>query len=735
MDFAQADRKYDELKQEYEAGTLSSEAFEEALREIMVLDGQERWWAKSRESGEWHYFDEEKDEWIQAKPPGYHASTAASPSEPVAGGAQRPMRGGAVTSTAREPQSSAIQSRPTMQVSLAPPAQEDRGPVQRQLRGSRLWILAGLAAVVLLSLGLGAYYLLPRSDPPDTSQAIAEGPAVTDTVAPEDAVPETVEVPLEASPEIVPTAALTNVPVIVVVESPTPEPSPTPTPVVPPPSAQGMAEVNIGTYTTTVSIADDLPPFWIDQYEVTNAQYAEFIDATGQDPPEYWSAENIPAEKGDHPVEGISWQLASDYCTWVNKRLPTEAEWEVAARGPHGWIYPWGNDGAAVQLPDTGTYAVGSMLANRSFFGAFDMVSNVWEWVTGPYLPASSVPDDQHMMRGGAATYPADLKTHLVGDPDSSTMTRNAGIRCAADQVAAEEEGVEPIAGGNDRLAVLYTDDFTDLTRGWPQVREKMETYFYGYHPTDFYHAQIDEANDCLLVPRELDFTPENFMLELEAFVFRPLSEPEGDFQYGLTLRQTSRNEFYAFEISSRTRRWQILKSSPEGMAVMAEGDDSSIRGDMEKTRDKLFVIANGPRMTFFVNGELVADLSDDEYSAGHAGLITETFDNTKAHIHNDTFVLWSLPSGAITSGAAPAARADLVYDQPVCRGYLSEDDLLLNFTAHTVLPGENLTVISKQYGTTIEAILKANDIADKNRIRSGWSLVIPLPAPEDSTS
>jgi hypothetical protein len=155
----------------------------------------------------------------------------------------------------------------------------------------------------------------------------------------------------------------------------------------------------------------------------------------------------------------------------------------------------------------------------------------------------------------------------------------------------------------------------------------------------------------------------------------------------------------------------------------------------VEKTRDRLFVIANGPQMTFFVNGELVADLSDDEYSAGHAGLITETFDNTKAHVHNDTFVLWDLPSDAITSGGAPSAAADLVYDQPVCRGYLSEDDLLLNFTGHTVLPGENLTVISEQYGTTIEAILRANDIADKNRIRSGWSLVIPLPAPEDSTS
>jgi formylglycine-generating enzyme required for sulfatase activity len=735
MDFAQADKKYDELKQEYEAGRLSSEAFDEALREMMVLDAQERWWAKSRASGDWHYFDEDKNEWVQGEPPGYQTSMAASPPEPGVGGAQRPMRGGAVASSAREPSPSATGSRLTAQIPVAAAAPADRKPVPSQPRKNRLWLYVGVAAVAVLSLGLGAYLLFSRSEPPPPPPEPTPVAEVTDAVTPIEATPETTEMPPEPSPETLPTTVPTEVPATVVVEVPAPEPSPTPAPALPPPSAQGMVEVNIGTYTTTVSIADDLPPFWIDEFEVTNAQYAEFLDDTGQDPPDYWSAENIPAEKGDHPVEGISWQLASDYCTWVNKRLPTEAEWEVAARGPHGWIYPWGNDGAAVQLPDTTTYAVGSYLANRSFFGAFDMVSNVWEWVTGPYLPKSNVPEAQRMMRGGAATYPADLKTYLVGDPESSTMERNAGIRCAAGQVAAEEDGVQPVASANDRLALLYTDDFTDLTRGWPQVREKVETYFYGYHPTDFYHVQIDAANDCLSVPRELDFMPTDFMLELEAFVFRPLSEPEGDFEYGVILRQTSRNQFYAFVISSRTQRWQVLKSSPEGMAVMAEGDHSTIRGDVEETRDKLFVIANGPQMTFFVNGELIADLFDDEYTAGHAGLIAETFDNTKAHVHNDTFILWDVPSGAMTSGVTPAAAADLVYDRVLCRGYLSEDDLLLNFTGHTVLPGENLTVISEQYGTTIEAILKANDIADKNRIRSGWSLVIPLPAPDDGTS
>ena len=733
MDFSQADQHYNELKQEYLAGSLSSEAFDEALREMMVQDDQERWWAKSRETGAWHYYDKERDEWIQADPPDYPASTEPAQAQPA-------LRGAAIATVASERLESSPGPEPVAELPSASTGQEGRSDSLSQPGGGRRWGLIGVVAVVLLGLVLGAVFLLSRLDPAGAPEEMGQVPAITETVAldrsePEsDAAPTVEVVPTRSTtddPDIAPTA----MPAVTAVPSPTAMPSPTMTPIVPPPSGQGMIEVNIGTYTTTVSIADESPRFWIDQYEVTNAQYARFVKDTGADVPDYWLDENIPAEKGDHPVEGISWQLATEYCSWLNKRLPTEAEWEVAARGPHGWLYPWGNQIDAVQLPASGTYAVGSILANRSFFGAFDMAGNVWEWVAEPYLEPGSVEAGQRVIRGGSATYPIDLKTPLAGDPNSSTMKQNAGIRCAADQVALEDEDLEQIQDGAGLLSVLYTDDFTDLSMGWPQAREQVDTYFYGYHPTDFYHVEVKESNDCLSVPRDLGFVLTDFMLEVEAFVFRPLSEAEGDFQYGVILRQSSRNEFYAFLLSSRTQRWQILKSSPAGIAIMAEGEHSSIRGTEEKTRDRLFVIANGPQLGFFINGELVAELSDSDYTAGNAGLITQTFDNSKAHVHNDMFVLWDIPPGAVTSEAQPPAAADYVFDQPVCRGYLSEAVLLLNFTGHTVLPGENLTVIAKQYGTTIEAIIKANDIADPNRIRSGWSLVIPLPEPEENTS
>jgi hypothetical protein len=729
MDFYQADQRYDELKQEYLDGSLSSEAFEEALRDMMVQDGQGRWWGKSREAGVWHYYDEEKDEWMQADPPGHQGPTAPPSREAASAQAQSTLRGVALETTAeKQPESS-------LRPESVSAGQADSSDALSWPGKGRRWGLIGVVAVALLGLGLGAVFLLSGLGRPDTPEGTVAVSAITETVAYESSEPDadaaqTVEVALTHSPTEDPAIAPTAMPAVTEVLSPTPMPSPTMTPIVPPPSGQGMIEINIDTYTTTVSIADELPRFWIDQYEVTNVQYARFIEDAGGDVPDYWLDEDIPAEKGDHPVEGISWQLAAEYCSWLNKRLPTEAEWEVAARGPHGWLYPWGNEIDAVQLPTSGTYAVGSILANRSFFGVFDMAGNVWEWVAEPYLEPGGVEAGQRVIHGGAATYPIDLKTPLAGDPDSSTMKRNAGIRCAADQVALEDENVEQIQDGAGLLSVLYTDDFTDLSLGWPQAREQVDTYFYGYHPTDFYHLEVEESNDCLAVPRELDFMLTDFMLEVEAFVFRPLSDAEGDFQYGVMLRQSSRNEFYAFLISSRTQHWQALKSSPEGIAIMAEGEHSSIRGTEEKTRNKLFVIANGPRLSFFINGELVADLSDSDYTAGNAGLITQTFDNSKAHVHNDTFVLWDIPPDAVTSDALPPAAADYVFDQPVCRGYLSESVLLLNFTGHTVLPGENLTVIAKQYGTTIEAIIKANDIADPNRIRSGWSLVIPLPGP-----
>jgi len=131
-------------------------------------------------------------------------------------------------------------------------------------------------------------------------------------------------------------------------------------------------------------------PFWIDQTEVTQAQFAAFGGR----------AARASAFSGDdRPVEQITWFEARDFCARRGARLPTEAEWEYAARGPDSLVYPWGNDwdeDNAVwdRSGEQGTANVGSIPAGASWVGALDMSGNVWEWVSSMYAPYPYAADD-----------------------------------------------------------------------------------------------------------------------------------------------------------------------------------------------------------------------------------------------------------------------------------------------------------------------------------------------------
>ncbi len=130
----------------------------------------------------------------------------------------------------------------------------------------------------------------------------------------------------------------------------------------------------------------DLPEYWIGRYPLTNAQYKRFVDATGYNAPRHWNGGNPLADKLDHPVVYISWHDAQAYCNWAGLALPTEEEWEKAARGSDGRIYPWGDDPPTAEHGNFNrtvgeTTSVGRYSPwGDSPYGCVDMAGNVWEW-------------------------------------------------------------------------------------------------------------------------------------------------------------------------------------------------------------------------------------------------------------------------------------------------------------------------------------------------------------------
>ena len=198
-----------------------------------------------------------------------------------------------------------------------------------------------------------------------------------------------------------------------------------------------------------------LPAFYIDRAEVTNAEYAKFVEATKHKPPSNWKGARFPAGRDDYPVTGVTWQDATDYAAWAGKRLPTEAEWEAAARGSDARKYPWGNDwqpgsanigvrtsekAEASKYP-SGIAEVGKSPQGASPWGAVDMIGNVWEWVADEITlyPGSRatlpVPTDDptatlRVIRGGA--YDGDQKNDASyrGYLDGNLPYPKVGFRC-----------------------------------------------------------------------------------------------------------------------------------------------------------------------------------------------------------------------------------------------------------------------------------------------------------------
>jgi serine/threonine-protein kinase len=181
----------------------------------------------------------------------------------------------------------------------------------------------------------------------------------------------------------------------------------------------------------------ELPEFRIAKYPVTNSQYQRFIEATGQRRPDHWSREgSYPPELARCPVVFVSWEDAARYATWLGGRLPAESEWEKAARGVDGRLYPWGNEFIAkhCNTSESGTDGVRPVDAHpggASPYGVLDMAGNVWEW-TSTYYDDS---DQWRVLKGGAWDYKGVKDTRCASRVYFRPTFRNSaiGFRCCWD--------------------------------------------------------------------------------------------------------------------------------------------------------------------------------------------------------------------------------------------------------------------------------------------------------------
>ncbi len=226
-----------------------------------------------------------------------------------------------------------------------------------------------------------------------------------------------------------------------------------------------MIAIPAGRFIYQAGKRRNLPLYSMDAHEVTNAEYARFLDYCNENPDHSffdhllqpaWKKDHVPLNweelsKGrpNYPVVGVDWYDAFAYANWLGKRLPTDAEWEKAARGVDGRKYPWGNEWepirgqrmcngpptiarTATEIP-SGVVAVGSFRRGNSPYGLMDMAGNAREWIGDE---AGSVSEPTASSRGGSFAGPISMCTTTASVKlPRETRDEMTGFRCAADPI------------------------------------------------------------------------------------------------------------------------------------------------------------------------------------------------------------------------------------------------------------------------------------------------------------
>lgn len=440
---------------------------------------------------------------------------------------------------------------------------------------------------------------------------------------------------------------------------------------IPLPSSEGMAEIAAGSFTVGASEAGfesvlerqvELGAFSIDETEVTNAAYLPFVQLEGAPSPTGWGADGFAEGEDDFPVIGVEWAWANAYCAALGKRLPTEAEWEVAARGPDAALFPWGDDNLLIDFDSLGREPVRTRAENVSPFGIYDTMGSVWEWVDEP---VELTAEANQVVRKGGENGRVDEALgsairQVVQQTNQATIDQT-GFRCAADETDPDTAPGEFIADlvaprelaevtRNSGVDVAFVEDeFEDASSGWFDNQE--DNWRIGYHAPTWYHVEATTSESQVMALG--GFSYDNVSVETSAFV-ESTDTTDGIFRFGLVFRASGSLEappingnerpidFYAFTINPRENTWQLLHEDelpfraitegplPEGIDAFDPNRPVTLRAEMI-----------GVTVTMWINGQEITTLDTRGFHpAGDVGFFLETFDETKAHIHFENILI-----------------------------------------------------------------------------------------------
>jgi hypothetical protein len=244
-------------------------------------------------------------------------------------------------------------------------------------------------------------------------------------------------------------------------------------------------------------------------------------------------------------------------------------------------------------------------------------------------VPATPAPATQESGPTPVPTASPASAASATSTSEMSDMTDMANATPQATQGTGQ--AVVPVSGSD----ILYQDNFTDPSTGWTE--DKFDNYFIGYHEPEYYHVQVDSPNykTTVFAPGKQSY--DNFTVDLKVLTNSGKTSPAGDFRYGVAFRRKG-DQYYAFTISPRSKKWFILKSTPNALEVVKEGTDEDIH-DLD-TDDTLRVDARGSSLAFHINDRLIDEITDQDYSSGEIGFYVESFDSPHTHIHFDDLVV-----------------------------------------------------------------------------------------------